>query len=87
MTAARMPRSSTTARPASAGASSARPEELPRIKHGHAYRDGLTALPDWRITCASFLHNGTVAMFEQHGFERTRQLGKHHWLVTRTVGG
>ena len=36
---------------------------------------------------ASFLHNGTVAMFEQHGFERTRQLGKHHWLVTRTVGG
>jgi GNAT superfamily N-acetyltransferase len=26
-------------------------EELPRIKSGRAYRDGLTALPDWRITC------------------------------------
>ena len=26
-------------------------EELPRIKHQRAYRDGLTALPDWRITC------------------------------------
>jgi GNAT superfamily N-acetyltransferase len=26
-------------------------DELPRIKHGRAYREGLTALPDWRITC------------------------------------
>ena len=26
-------------------------EELPRIKHQRAYREGLTALPDWRITC------------------------------------
>jgi GNAT superfamily N-acetyltransferase len=27
------------------------PAELPRIKHQRAYRDGLIALPDWRITC------------------------------------
>ena len=27
------------------------PDELPRIKHQRAYRDGLTRLPDWRITC------------------------------------
>lgn len=27
------------------------PEELPRIKHQRAYRDGLSGLPDWRITC------------------------------------
>jgi GNAT superfamily N-acetyltransferase len=26
-------------------------EELPRIKHQRAYREGLTELPDWRITC------------------------------------
>jgi hypothetical protein len=26
-------------------------EELPRIKHQKAYRDGLEKLPDWRITC------------------------------------
>ena len=26
-------------------------EELPRIKSRRAYREGLTALPDWRITC------------------------------------
>ena len=28
-----------------------RTEELPRIKHLKAYREGLEALPDWRITC------------------------------------
>ena len=26
-------------------------DELPRIKRQRAYRDGLTHLPDWRITC------------------------------------
>jgi ribosomal protein S18 acetylase RimI-like enzyme len=103
-------------------------DELPRIKHRRAYREGLRALPDWRITCffvdnrcrrrgvasaalegalheiaglgggrvesypedirgrsvsASFLHSGTVSMFERHGFERTRRLGQHHWVVTK----
>lgn len=105
-------------------------DELPRIKHGRAYRAGITTLPDWRITCffvdktrrgrgvstaalagalaqiaglgggtvesypedaagrkvsGSFLHNGTVAMFERHGFVRTRALGKNHWVLTQTV--
>ena len=105
-------------------------EELPRIKHQKAYREGLRKLPDWRITCffvagtdrhrgvaevalagalseiarlgggtvesypedtadrkvsASFLHNGTVAMFERHGFTRSRQIGKHRWVVSRAV--
>ena len=27
------------------------PDELPRIKHKRAYTEGLTSLPDWRITC------------------------------------
>lgn len=108
------------------------PDELPRIKHQRVYREGLTVLPDWRITCffvdeacrgqgvasaalegalreidrlgggtvesypegvegrsvsVSFLHNGTVAMFERQGFERTRRLGKNHWVVTRVVRG
>ena len=105
-------------------------DELPRIKHGRAYREGLTTLPDWRITCffvdktrrgqgvsaaalagalaeiarlgggtvesypedaagrkvsGSFLHNGTVAIFERHGFARTRALDKNHWVLTQTV--
>ncbi len=106
------------------------PDELPRIKHKRAYLEGLTDLPDWRITCffvdrayrgrgvascalggaleeigrlgggtvesfpervedrkvsSSFLHNATVALFEQHGFERSRSIGKHHWVVTKVV--
>jgi hypothetical protein len=33
----------------------------------------------------AFLHNGTVAMFKRHGFERTRRIGKHRWVVTKVV--
>jgi GNAT superfamily N-acetyltransferase len=40
---------------------------------------------DDRSVSGSFLHNGTVAMFEGAGFERTRRLGKHHWVVRRVV--
>ena len=105
-------------------------EELPRIKSLRAYRETLTALPDWRITCffvdksyrgknvasaalegalqeiarlgggtvesypedmegrqtaASFLHNGTVSMFERQGFKRTQRIGKNRWVVTKVV--
>ena len=38
-----------------------------------------------RSVSGSFLHNGTVAMFESRGFERTRRLGKHHWVVAKVV--
>jgi GNAT superfamily N-acetyltransferase len=38
-----------------------------------------------RSTSTSFLHNGTVAMFEGQGFERARRLGKRHWVVTTVV--
>lgn len=38
-----------------------------------------------RSTSSSFLHNGSVSMFEREGFARVRPLGKHHWLVTRRV--
>ena len=106
------------------------PDELPRIKNKRAYLEGLTDLPDWRITCffidrdyrgkgvaaaalegalheiarlgggtvesypedaegrsvsSSFLHNGTLAMFERQGFQRDRRIGKNHWVVTRVV--
>jgi GNAT superfamily N-acetyltransferase len=105
-------------------------DELPRIKRRRAHLDGLTVLPDWRITCffvdreyrrsgvaatalegaldeiarlgggtvesypedtegrsvsSSFLHNATVSMFESQGFERTRRLGKHHWVAAKVV--
>ena len=40
-----------------------------------------------RSVAAAFLHTGTVAMFEHHGFERTRQIGKNRWVVTKVVPG
>jgi GNAT superfamily N-acetyltransferase len=40
---------------------------------------------DGRKVSGSFLHNGTLAMFEAQGFERTRRIGKNRWVVTRAV--
>ncbi|MEU1185098.1 GNAT family N-acetyltransferase [Streptomyces sp. NPDC005820] len=40
-----------------------------------------------RSVSASFLHNGTLALFEGRGFTPVRRLGKHHWVVTRAVAG
>jgi GNAT superfamily N-acetyltransferase len=105
-------------------------EELPRIKLKRAYQEGLTELPNWRITCffvdrdyrgkgvasialegalneiarlgggtvesypqdvegqstsGSFLYNATVSIFERQGFQRTRRLGKNHWVVTKVI--
>jgi hypothetical protein len=38
-----------------------------------------------RTVSNSFLHNGTVGLVERDGFTRGRRLGKHHWVVSRTV--
>lgn len=32
-----------------------------------------------------FLFSATVELFEQYGFSRVRQVGKHAWIVTRQV--
>ena len=32
-----------------------------------------------------FLFSATVELFEDHGFARIRQVGKHAWIVSRTV--
>ena len=36
-----------------------------------------------RRVSTSFLHNGTLSMFERHGFKRLRRLGKNHWWQKR----
>ncbi len=127
-TAMPMPPWSMTTRPASAGASSGRRTSCRGSSTSVPYREGLTALPDWRITCffvdkayrghgvaaaalagalqeiarlgggtvesyprtrtaatvsSSFLHNGTVSMFERAGFARSRRIGKDRWVVTQ----
>jgi hypothetical protein len=38
-----------------------------------------------RKTSSSFLHGGTLQMFEREGFERAGRLGMHHWVVRRKV--
>ena len=38
-----------------------------------------------RSVSASFLHNGSVSMFEKEGFECVRAIGKNHWVVTKAV--
>jgi len=38
-----------------------------------------------RKASPAFLFNGALALFERHGFERVRRIGKHKWVVTRTV--
>jgi hypothetical protein len=32
-----------------------------------------------------FLFSATVELFEDHGFERVRQVRKHAWIVSRIV--
>jgi GNAT superfamily N-acetyltransferase len=38
-----------------------------------------------RTTPGRFLYSATVELFEDHGFVRGRQLGKHAWIVSRVV--
>jgi hypothetical protein len=38
-----------------------------------------------RSVSSSFLHNGSIAMFENEGFAPDRAIGKDHWVVTKTV--
>jgi GNAT superfamily N-acetyltransferase len=54
-------------------------------------RDGgglVEALPDvtaGRTAPGRFLFYATVELFEQYGFERVRQIGKHRWIMSRVV--
>lgn len=38
-----------------------------------------------RIAHGRFLYSASVELFEQFGFTRQRQVGKHAWIVSRTV--
>jgi GNAT superfamily N-acetyltransferase len=58
-------------------------EEIARLGGGHV--ESFPEDDEGRKVSSSFLHNGTLAMFERHGFARRRRLGKHRWLVHRVV--
>ncbi len=38
-----------------------------------------------RKAAPAFLFNGTLSLFERMKFKRDRKIGKHKWVVTRTV--
>jgi GNAT superfamily N-acetyltransferase len=38
-----------------------------------------------RKASPAFLFNGSLSLFERLGFERSRLIGKHKWVVTRTI--
>jgi GNAT superfamily N-acetyltransferase len=38
-----------------------------------------------RKASPAFLFNGSLSLFERVGFVRSRQIGKHKWVVTRTI--
>ncbi len=38
-----------------------------------------------RKASPAFLFNGALSTFERLGFKRSRLIGKHKWVVTRTV--
>jgi ribosomal protein S18 acetylase RimI-like enzyme len=54
-------------------------------QHGGGVVESYPELVDGRRTSSSFLYNATVALFERNGFVRVRPLGKHHWVVRRTL--
>ena len=47
--------------------------------------EAIPELTDVRVAAGRFLFVASVELFEDHGFERVRQLGKWAWLVRRTV--
>jgi GNAT superfamily N-acetyltransferase len=55
-------------------------------RRGGGAVEGYPEETDDRSVSGSFLHTGPMAVFESHGFTRTRPISPHRWVVTRTVG-
>jgi len=47
--------------------------------------EAIPEVTDGRVAHGRFLFVASVELFEDHGFERVRQLGKWAWLVRRTI--
>jgi hypothetical protein len=54
-------------------------------RHGGGSVESCPEDVEGRSVSASFLHNGTVHLFQRHGFTRTRRLGQNHRVVVRDV--
>ena len=58
-------------------------EEIARLGGGTV--ESFPQETDGRSVSASAIYNGTVSMFESHGFARNRRLGRNTWVVTKDV--
>jgi GNAT superfamily N-acetyltransferase len=54
-------------------------------KLGGGRIEGYPENTEGRKASPAFLFNGSLSTFERLGFERSRRIGKHKWVVTRTV--
>ena len=47
--------------------------------------EAIAETTDGREAQGRFLFSGTAELFEEYGFDRTRQVGKHAWVLSRHV--
>jgi hypothetical protein len=59
---------------------------LDQVAHaGGGLVEAISEVTTGREAPGRFLFSATVELFEQHGFARRRQVGKHAWIVSRVV--
>ncbi len=55
-------------------------------KAGGGLVEAISEVTAGREAQSRFLFSATVELFEQHGFSRSRQVGKHAWIVSKVIG-
>ena len=58
-------------------------EQIARLGGGRV--EGYPEDTEGRKASPAFLFNGSLSTFERLGFERSQLIGKHKWVVTRTI--
>ena len=58
-------------------------EQIKKLGDGRI--EGYPEDTEGRIASPAFLFNGSLSTFQRYGFKRVHQIGKHKWIVTRTV--
>lgn len=56
-------------------------------ERGGGVVEAISEVTDGRTAHGRFLFSATVELFEDLGFERIRQVGKHAWIVSRQIPG
>ena len=54
-------------------------------ERGGGLVEGISEVTAGREAHGRFLYTGTAELFEDHGFDRVRQVGKHAWILNRVV--